>query len=325
MCLVRSLALGPSAGFADVASALELQFITAVRTWVDDLLGSCGLLGFLEQTELFLHLCFHLTECISDGHGTATSFAGVLLGGGTYGVRWARTAALELSDDLIDVTTAPCGKGDHPGESDHEVVASSGGSLVEVCFHQVSGNGVEECCAMQASASGHELPLLSDDVIEDLCNDSSSSFIGLRFLLLLGGEDSETFASVPEHGDSFASDLPCVHVQVIDVLLREVLGEVDCGTDGRIYVHLPGSLHVESLSVIEVLCGDEELREILIIGHSVFVHVCFDDRGVYLVIFVVVGQGCSPPDVVRSEDGFDSSGDSKHGGKCSGGCDGQEL
>ena len=40
------------------------------------------------------------------------------------------------------------------------------GSLVEVCFHQVSGNGVEECCAMQASASGHEFPLLSDDVIE---------------------------------------------------------------------------------------------------------------------------------------------------------------
>ena len=83
---VRSLALGPSAGFADVASALKLQFVTAVGAGVDDLLRAGFLLGFLGETELSLHLRIHLQERVTHGHGTAASFAGVLLGGGTYGV-----------------------------------------------------------------------------------------------------------------------------------------------------------------------------------------------------------------------------------------------
>ena len=83
---VRSLALGPSTGFADVASALEFQLVTTVGTGVDDLLGACFLLRLLVEAEFLLHLLVHLTECITDCHGTAASFAGVLLCGGTYGV-----------------------------------------------------------------------------------------------------------------------------------------------------------------------------------------------------------------------------------------------
>ena len=90
-------------------------------------------------------------------------------------------------------------------------------------------------------------------------------------------------------------------------------------------MHLPGSLHVEPLFVVEVLCGDEELGEVVVVDHVVLVHVCLDDGGVHLVVLVVVGEGRGPSDVIGSEDGFDSAGDSEHGGKCSGGCDGKEL
>ena len=69
--VLRSLALGPAAGLADVASALELEFGTAFGTGVDDLpLGLLRLLC-LDTLDLGLHLLVHVGQCPTDGHRTA--------------------------------------------------------------------------------------------------------------------------------------------------------------------------------------------------------------------------------------------------------------
>ena len=173
---------------------------------------------------------------------------------------------------------------------------------------------------MKASASRHELPLLAYDVVIHLLDDPSLILVhrlllggfllgGLVLLvLLLGGEDSETLASVTEHGDTLASGLPCVHVDVVDVGLGEVLGQVDGGGDRRIDVVLPGGLHVDPLPVVQVLSGDEEVGEVLVLPDlRVLVDVGLDDGGVDLVVIVMIREGCCPPLVGDGEDGLDTS------------------
>ncbi len=82
-----SIALGPAAGFAGVASALELQFRTALGAGVLDVPGgSLGILGFRDSFELALHFVVHIPESPTDRHGTAGTDAGVSLGVGAHDI-----------------------------------------------------------------------------------------------------------------------------------------------------------------------------------------------------------------------------------------------
>ena len=268
----------------------------------------------------------HVEQSVADSHRTAASAAGILFRCIADSVTGAGAGGIELVDNRVNVDAAAGSNGDHAGKADHEVVAAAGASLAEEYLQQRTGIWIKERHTVQGTAAGHQFALHADNIVGYL-NDVASFQPGVHrsTLRLFRSQDAQTLTAIAEQGDPLQTLIVSVHIQVLNFLNRELVRHVAGGADGGIDMFLPCGLHVDTLTVIQCHGGYKVIRKIRFICNAGFFHVLLNDSRKNLVIYITAMQRNRTPFVGVCVDWFNASGDTEHGGKCAGRCDGQDL
>ena len=250
------------------------------------------------------------------------------MGRASHRVGRTGTGGIQLVNDRININASPGADGNHPGQSDHKVVASPGGTFAKIRFQQSSGMRIKQRNTVQASAAGDQLSLFAQDIVchqNDLTSLQAVSCHRTRFFRFFRAEHSQPPASVPEDRDSLQSFFIGVQIQVLRLFHRKAVRNIDCGTDGRIDMTLPYRLHIDPLMVFQSHRRDKIFRQIGIVRNLEIFHIIFHDLCIHLVIYISAVERFRFSLIIIRIYRLNPSGNAQHRGQSSRRSDRQEL
>ena len=278
--------------------------------------------------QFFLDFIEHFQQGVADRHGAARTAAGIAARRPAHRIGRAVACRIELVDDGIDIDAGAGTDGNHARQADHKVVAAACRALAEVCFQESPCLGIEESHAVQAAATRDEFTFLADDVVVDADDFTAfQAFTSRRytFFFFMGRQDTGPLAAVAEQGQALTALFIGQEVEVFRIFDGKAVGHVDCRTDGRIDVLLPGCLHFDAFMIIQGQGRDEVFRKLAVVFDVVLLHIAFDNRRIDLIIDVRPVEGFRLAFIEVRINRFDAAGNAEHRRQSPRRGDGQEL